>query len=211
MLITTRHSVRFDGDCYELWGLLVVEDLDRLCRLFINDLFEMGFNLCVWDPPYDQPPHLAPNQRELSFQCRENKFNLWKPSPKFRVNLQLGPESITEDLVEDLMNDDMWVAVKHLESLLDVEVQPHVFAEGEQWFDVSGVVWPQLLAKEDVVIVPGHDFESIEVCGRNAQAVSAFLAERLEHHASTDPWVIEHRSQLIWDPKLVCWHLPGDW
>lgn len=211
MLVTTRHSLRFGQDCIELWGLLVVEDPHRLCRLFLNDLFEMGFKLCVWDSPYDQPPHLAPNQRELSFQCREDEFKLWKNSAMFRVNLEVGPESITEDLVQDLMNDDMWVAVKRLENLLKVEVQPHVFAEGEEWFDVTGVVWPQLLTKEDVVIVPGHDFESIEVCGRNAQAVSALLAQRLEHHVSTDPWVIEHRAQLIWDPELVCWHLPGDW
>mgnify|MGYP000850463228 CR=1 FL=1 len=211
MLVTTSHSLRFGQDCIELWGLLVVEDLHRLCRLFLTDLLKMGFCLCVWDSPYDQPPHLEPNQRELIFQCRENEFTLWRGTEKFRVNLKHGTQSITDDLVQDLINDDMWVAVERPESLLDVEVHPHVFAEGEKWFDVSGVVWPQLLTKEDVVIVPGHDFESIEVCGRNAQAVSAFLAERLEHHASTDPWVIEHRSQLIWDPELVCWHLPGVW
>lgn len=177
----------------------------------MTDLFEMGLAMCVWDPPYDQPPHLAPNQREPAFQARENEFYIWHDTTRYRVNLERGPASITDDLVQDLINDDMWVAAKDLDSVLGVEVPPHVFAKGEQWFYVSDVVWPQLLAKEDVVIVPGHDFESIEVCGRNAQAVSAFLAERLEHHASTDPWVIEHRSQLIWDPELVFWHLPGEW
>lgn len=209
MLITTRESIRFGEKCVELWGLLVVEDPQRLCRLFLTDLFEMGFKLCVWDSPYDQPPHLAQNQRELAFQCRENEFNLWNDSPKFRVNLEFGPESITEDLILDLLSDDTWVAVKHPESVLGVEVHPHVFTQGERCFDVSRVVWPQLLAKEDVVIVPGHDFESIEVCGREAESVGIYLANRLEHHVSTDRWVMNHRSQLIWYPKLACWHLPG--
>lgn len=211
MLITARHSSRLGVDCVRLWGLLVVEDLHRLCRLVLTDLFEMGFCLIVWDPPYDEPPLLAPNQREVPFQGRENEFTLWRERPNFRVSLQLGPDSITEDLVQDLINDDMWVAVKDAQSLLSVHLRRHVFAEGEEWFDISEAVWSQLLANEDAVVVPGHDFESIEVSGPNAQAVSVFLAQRLEHHASTDPWVAEHLEQLIWDPELACWQLPGNW
>lgn len=214
MFVQHCQRKRYGNDVHDFRALLSVGDIKILFRKLFIDWLSLDLKLAVWS---NQEGLFVDISKEIGVEvgtspvfCKEGDVYMHREWTEFEVINITKADFLTDELLQHMVFETTWVMSSA--PLCPTAIRRHELvpvAPGSQWVDVTDLVMEPLIRESDIVIVPGHDSESLTVAGRKIESYWRALLDGVEARFQEDCFVSENKDNLIYDEENCLWNMVG--